>query len=256
MHGKSFLLLSSLFLLSGNILARDFVTERPDKARTAYTIEKGRLAIEPELVNYATQDEDNAYVLTAGEIFIRAGITKNSELQINTDSYIDQSVKGKKSTTTGNTEFGWKYNFHGNDEGNIAFAIQPYVYIPTAGNNKKRTWEGGLAFNMEWEFKEKNYLGITIEPNNVRKDAEELDWQSSLVTAVSFATPVFNEKLLLFLEFFNEYGKNEEQPQITTINVALQYKLSDRFFLDIGTFVGVSPDADDLESFLGGGYLF
>lgn len=255
-YGRNFQLLSSLLLFSGSIFAREFVPERPDKARTAYSIEKGRLAIEPEFINYAVQSEDDMHTFTAGEIFIRAGITKNSELQINTDSYIDETVKHKTNKTNGDTEFGWKYNFVGNDEGSYAIAIQPYVFIPTRGaDGGDRKWEGGLALNYEWEFAQDYVFAFTLEPNNVRKD-KELDWQASLITVASLSVPVFSEKLLGYLEVFNEYGKNEEQPQVTTLDIALQYKLTDRFMLDIGTYIGVSPDADDLESFFGGSYLF
>lgn len=255
-YGKNFQLLSSLLLFSGTLFAREFVPERPDKVRTAYTIVKGRLAIEPELINYAVQSEDDMHTFIVGEVFIRAGISKNSELQINTDSYVDETIKNKTHKTNGDTELAWKYNLVGNDEGSYAIAIQPYVLIPTRGADESdRKWEGGLALNWEWEFAQDYMLGLTVEPNNVRKD-KELDWQSSLMTAVSLGAPLFTEKLLGYLEIFNEFGKNEDQPQITTLNTALQYKLSSRFMLDIGTYIGVSPDADDLESFIGGSYLF
>lgn len=195
------------------------------------------------------------HTLSAGEIFIRAGITKNSELQINTDSYVDQTSEKKTTKKTGNTELGWKYNLYGNDEGNSAVALQPYVIIPTASGGQDKKWEGGLAFNFEWQFIEKNYLGITVEPNNVRKD-DDLEWQTSLISIVSYARPFFHDRIYIFFEIFHEEGKTSEQPQITTLDIALQYEIRERFFLDIGTFVGVSPDADDMESFFGGSYLF
>ncbi len=241
-------------------IAREFVTERPDKARAAYTLDRGRFAIEPEFVNYSVQSEDQMNTFVFGEIFFRYGLTTNLEVQVNTDSFVRESLKKdvrrEKAKGLGNTELALKYNLVGNDDGDWALAIIPYVFAPTAsGGVWDERWEGGVAFATEARLQGEWVMGLTVEPNNVRKD-RDLDWQSSLITSLSFSHPIFWNKLHGFIEIFHDEERNEEEPEITTLDVAIQYEVSKDVRFDVGTYIGLNPDANDLESFAGASYLF
>ncbi len=241
-------------------MAREFVTERPDKARAAYTLDRGRFAIESEFVNYSVQSEDQMNTMTFGGLFFRYGLTTDLEVQVNTNSFVRESLKKddrrERAKGLGNTELALKYNILGNDEGDWALAVIPYGFAPSAsGGVWDERWEGGLALATEVRVHGDWIMGFTIEPNNVRKD-RDLDWQTSLITSLSLSHPIFLNRLHGFIEIFHDEERNEEEPEITTLDLALQYEVSKNVRFDIGTFVGLNPDANDLESFAGASYLF
>ena len=230
--------------------AREFNTERPDKARLAYTLQEKKLAFEPEFINYSTHGEEDKSALTIGEIFLRYGLTDHSELQIVTDSYLQES----NQRGFGNTEIAFKQNILGNDTGDVALALIPYLFAPTAGADLwDDRFEGGLAFAMDSLIYQNYYFSVTLETNNIRRD-RRLDWQSNFISIVSIGRETFKD-LFFYTEIFNESGLNKHQGNITTFDLSIQYEVNPKLRFDIGTFLGISPDADDIETFAGASYL-
>ena len=56
-----------------------------------------------------------------------------------------------------------KWNLWGNDEGSTAFAIFPYVKIPSGTDVSNDKWEGGVIFPWAMELCEGVGLGLQAE---------------------------------------------------------------------------------------------
>lgn len=241
--------LLALFVLCNIASAREFNNERPDKARLAYTVDEKKLAFEPELINYSTQKENDKSAISS-EFFFRYGVSANAELQLVTTPYKKESYKesGKRERESGfgRTEFALKRNILGNDDGDVALAIIPYLYT-------EDRVEGGLAFAMDSFIYNSYYFSVTLEGNNIRRDLD-LEWQSNFSGAVSMGREAFTDTYF-YLELFNESGLNKEQGNITTFDLAVQFEINPTFRVDVGTFIGLSPEADDLQTFAGAAFL-
>lgn len=231
--------LLALLVLCNFAFAREFNTERPDKARLAYTLEEKKLAFEPEFINYSTHAEENKTDTEFGEIFLRYGLTNDLEVQLVSDSYVQSEKRGFQ-----NTEVALKQNILGNDDGDVALAVIPYF---------RERAEGGLALAMDSYIYNRYYFSVTLEANTYRRDPK-LDWQSNYVSVVSVGQQTLSD-IYLYLEVANESGLNEEQGNITTLDLAVQYEINPKLRFDVGTFIGLSPDADDLQTFAGAAFL-
>ncbi len=93
-----------------------------------------------------------------------------------------------------------------------------------------------------------------LEVNNERQD-EALDWQANYITTLSVNHPLFHESLTGYMEIYNE-SRGKELSNVTTLDFALQYEVSENVKLDVGTFIGLSPAANDEEYFIGGSFRF
>jgi hypothetical protein len=138
---------------AGDEKLRDFSPDRPSKATGAITIERGHIEIETDLINIAHQKTDgvSSQVLLAPNLTLRYGLTSDIDFEINLPPYTwTQSNFNERRLTKesglGDTVLRFKVNFLGNDEGDVAFALSPYVTIPTANSQiGNGSTEGGMS---------------------------------------------------------------------------------------------------------------
>jgi hypothetical protein len=134
---------------------RSLCTDRPTKSTSPCTVDAGHWQIESDVYNYTEQSSGG--VTTATQLFtnptVKLGLTNNLDVELNIAPYEQVSTHDGASgaTTTfngvGDLFLKTKLNLAGDDGGNFAFAIVPYVKVPTArlgvGNGKME--EGILA---------------------------------------------------------------------------------------------------------------
>jgi hypothetical protein len=241
-------------------LLREFETERPDKTKTPYTIDAGHIAVESEISSYFENEEKHESGLRIFDTNVRIGITNNSEFQIQIEPYIhrienfDQRNE-KTRDGIGNTTLRYKYNMQGNDSERVAVAIMPFVIIPTASAElKDEKIEHGftLPLNLKLTNNWRTGFMLQIDTESTR---DETDWQSNLVTSWSVKYNV-KDYLIIYAEIYNEFQRRKKTTNVTTFDLAIQYELNNRLRLDIGTFIGLSPEAEDIENFIGTSILF
>lgn len=233
-----------------NFLLREFEPERPSKTRTPFTIDPGHFMIEGDFAGMAQRSRQSDQLHFMQTLF-RLGINDKLELQIQPEFY----VKEGKKEGIGNTFLGYKYNFFGNDRGNIVSAFVPYAIIPTSSSGLfDRRLEGGISFPFSYLLKNGSQIEFTLELNNVRKN-QQLEWQTNYIQGISLAHNL-TQDLMGHIELYNEQGFHDRERNKTTFDLALQYRFSRQFKVDTGTFIGLSPYADDLVYFVGGAYLY
>ena len=144
---------------------RSFCTDRPTKSTAPCTVDAGHLQFESDLFNVTVDSSGGATTTTwlLTNPTAKLGLTNTLEAEINMVPWETVLVRDRATGQTsrasgvGDLYARLKWNLLGDDGGNIAFALSPYVKAPTAslsiGNGAV---EAGLIapinFNLPMNF--------------------------------------------------------------------------------------------------------
>jgi hypothetical protein len=106
---------------------RSFCTDRPTKYTMACTVDAGHWQIESDFFNGSS---DHTYAAT--DPTIKYGLTNTVDVELNVIPVEIVAMDHKTTTGVGDTFAKLKWNLLGDDSGDIAVALEPYVKIPTA----------------------------------------------------------------------------------------------------------------------------
>jgi hypothetical protein len=132
---------------------RSLCADRPTKSTGTCTVDAGHWQLETDLYNGTWQSTDG--VSTSTQLFtnptLKLGLTNTWDVEINIAPY--EEVRTHDSHT-GVTTTAWgvgdlflrtKLNLLGDDSGNFAVAVEPFVKAPTAASGVGNgAWEGGV----------------------------------------------------------------------------------------------------------------
>ncbi len=128
---------------------RPLAADRPDATESPQTVDKGYFQIESSLLGYASDNTDGVKTSSwsALETNIKYGLTDDIDLHVVLMPYIDETVKAKGNesniSSSGDIEIRSKINLWGNDSGESAMALLPYLKVPN-GNLSNDELEAGL----------------------------------------------------------------------------------------------------------------
>jgi hypothetical protein len=149
----------------------------------------------------------------------------------------------------------WKWNLWGNDGGDTALALMPFVKTPTAshdlGNDKV---EGGLIIPFAASLRDGIGLGLMAEFDIVHDDATgdyEMDFVQTVVLGFDFT-----ERWGGFVEFASVATTRRDASWEGYANGGLTYAITDDFVLDAGVSVGENDAAQDFAPFVGFTYRY
>ena len=249
----------SLFYPVPNDKLRDLSTDRPDTTESPHTVDAGHYQIEWEAISYGTDRDDGVRtnVLTSS-INVKAGLSDNVDLQLILEPHTRVTTKedGDSETESGmnDTEVRLKINMWGNDEGDTALAIMPFVRFATHDDNfgDDGKTEGGiivpLGFNLPggWES------AVMLEIDRVRNEDND-GYITEYVQSITFAHDI-SGNLGGFLEFVNDSRNESDAESETYFNTGLTYALAPNIQLDAGVNLGLSDAAEDSRVFIGFSY--
>jgi hypothetical protein len=244
---------------------RDMSTDRPDTTESPYTVDVGHYQFELSLVDFTadTRNDDGVRTgsLAVAPMLLKAGILDNMDLQLGIDPYTRerQTDKTTNAKTTvegfGDLTLRVKINLWGNDKGDTALAIMPFIKFPTAtgdlGNGKI---EGGLILPLAVDLGNEVSLGLMQEFDAVRTDSSDrysVDW----VHTVTVGFPIAGE-LGGYVEFAGFANLSHSERYRGYADAGVTYGLTPDVQLDAGLRIGVTKAADDLGLFLGVSYRY
>lgn len=240
--------------------------ERPTKTDGATTVDAGHVLIETSFINQV-RDKDcgggncvrtsewDAFVPTA----FRVGLTQSTEVQFIVSPYQHVATRddaaGKQSATGfGDTVVRLKHNFWGDDSGDTALAVIPFIKLPTnehgLGNNDV---EGGVElpfsinFDGGWNLNPMTQVNFLMSPDGS-------GYFLQYVNSVAF-TKNFTERFSGYTELYSSRADTGGGWQ-NTLDFGVVYALTDNVTVDTGVNIGVTKAADDLNWFLGGSFRF
>lgn len=240
---------------------RELSTDRPDTTESPYTVDAGHYQVEWEALSSGRDKSDGVRTETlTGSINLKAGLTDNIDVQLVVEPYthVKTTFDGERDTAQGmnDTELRLKINMWGNDGGDTAFALMPFVRFPTHasafGDNGKM--EGGLILPLAFKLPSDWDSAVMLEFDAVRNEDND-GYVMEAVQSITFGHDIYGD-LGGFLELVhvkrNEHGAGNEG----YFNSGIMYAIGKNGQLDAGFNLGITDAAEDFRYFVGASWRF
>ena len=238
-------------------LMRELSTDRPDQTESPYTVDAGHFQIEMDMVSYT---HDRAGGITTESFVIapvnfKAGLLNNVDVQFVLDSHVSERTKATALPATrtsggGDLQTRLKINLWGNDGGDTALAVMPFVKWPTAkstlGNGHV---EGGVILPLSISLGERFGLGLMTEVDFLRDDAGG-GHHTDYVNSITISCDV-TERLGAYVEFFTVISTEQGSDWTGQFDLGATYGLTPNVQFDAGANIGVTRSAPDWQPFVG-----
>jgi hypothetical protein len=238
------LVLSVLPVASSAADLREMSTDRPDTTESPQTVDAGHFQIETSFFDYARDAGEKTW--TFGQLNIKAGVARNSDVQLVLDTWIEEEG-GESRSGFGDVTLRWKQNLWGNDGGLTSFALMPFVTIPTGTRVSAGEWQGGLIAPLGFTVSDRVYIGLMAEVDVVYdEDSEdyELEWLHSATLGLGLT-----ERLGVYLEMVGIVGADTSYQALFDSGVT--FAVTDNLILDAGVRIGLNRAAEDFGVFTG-----
>ncbi len=233
---------------------RELSTDRPDQTESPYTVDAGHWQFELDFANYTDDREAGVHTrtLNVAPINVKLGLTNATDIQFIFDSYTRERVRAAGTTTTtgdwGDVTIRVKQNLWGNDGGSTAFALMPFVKVPTSDSGNGQV-EGGLIVPLAVDLPAGWGMGLMTELD-LLSDSTGDDHHVEWVNTITFSHDLVG-KLGGYVEFVSVHSAEHGARWVAQTDLGLTYAVSGDIQLDGGCNVGVTQSAPDLQPFVG-----
>ena len=238
-------------------LMRELSPDRPDETESPYTVDAGHFQIEMDFANF-TYNRAGGQTTRAWNIApvnLKAGLLNNVDLQFVLDDYLLVHTENRATGAVTHSGFGdfttrLKINLWGNDGGQTAFGLLPYVKFPTASDNLgNNSVEGGIIFPFAVKLPAEFELGTETSFGIFRDENDNRDHEEFILSATIDHSII--GKLSGYVEFFSNFSTERHSGWIGTLDLGVEYLLTENVQLDCGCNVGLTPAADSAHAFSG-----
>lgn len=232
-------------MLTGANTLRPLSTDRPDTTESPYTVDAGHFQFELEIGALTRDGGETSYAM--GELNAKYGLNMCTDLQFILPLY-NHIAGGAESF--GDTQIRVKRNLWGNDDGETALAVMPFIQLPTGADGISNDQvEGGIIVPFGFQGVGGWSYGIQAEFDLVADDVGSGHHFSFLTSAT--AAHALTEKTGVFFELVAIFSEGSEATSEYYFNSGLTYGVSDILQLDGGVRVGLSGDSEDFNPFVG-----
>ena len=237
---------------------RSFSTDRPPKANVPYTVDAGHFQYETDLVNFTHQATGPVHTdtLLVPNPTFKVGVTNNADLEVNAPfagvhSFDTATTASSTLWGIGDTFARAKINLWGNDGGDSAAAVIPYVKAPSAppgiGNGAV---EGGViapvALNLPSNFT--LVLGPEID---VLKDSADSSRHANYVLDINLSREVI-KNVTAYVELWSDYNADPTQrATLMSIDAAVAWVFLPNVQVDFGANFGLTNATPAIQVFAG-----
>jgi hypothetical protein len=232
---------------------REMSTDRPDKTESPYTVDAGRFQFELDVATYTTDRSGGvrAETLSVAPVNLKLGLDRATDLQLIVEPYLRRTVTDRRFGTRatvdgfGDVTIRLKRNLWGDDGGPTAFALMPFVKLPTnAGDLGNDKVEFGVIAPLAIALSDRIGLGLMTEVDMVEDGGR--GYRANFINSATLGFAL-TDRLGMYTELFAERGDE----WVVTGDVGFTYALSDYTQLDAGANLGITRAADDLAVFVG-----
>ncbi len=225
---------------------RELSTDRPDTTESPYSVDKGHFQFEMEMAAFSRDGGDwSEYSL--GELNAKFGLTDSADLQV-VMPFFTHVRNGDEGY--GDTEVRLKYNLWGNDGGETAMALMPFVKIPTArGDLGNGEVEGGLI--VPFGFSAPGDWSCAVMGEVDLASDEDGSGYYLVGLASATASHSITENTAGFLEIVGIFSAETSAYIEAYFNTGMTWGITETWQLDGGIRVGLTNASVDLTPFLG-----
>lgn len=236
---------------------RSFSTDRPTKSNVPYTVDAGHFQYETDLVNFTHQVIGGVHtntILVPNPTF-KVGVTNNTDLEVNVPFAGVHTFSSSGPPTTiwgiGDTFARAKINLWGNDGGDTAAAVIPYVKAPSAplgiGNG---AIEGGLIGPLAVTLPN-NFTLLLVPEIDVLKDSADNGRHGNFIFDVNLSREVI-KNVTAYVELWADYNND---PIVKTTQVsfdtAVAWVVVPNVQFDVGANFGLTSATPALQVYTG-----
>jgi hypothetical protein len=225
---------------------RELSADRPDTTESANTVDRGHWQVETSFFDWSKDAHGGGETETILAANLKYGLTERSDLQLVMDAYVIEEVGPSTNRGFGDVQLRYKYNLWGNDGGRTAFALLPFVKIPTGTAVSNGEWEGGLALPWSIDLNDRFSLGLMLEIDAAYDDEDSRHETEIVHTAVLGAS--LTEKLSAFVEYI---GVSGDFPHQSYGSGGLVFSINDNLALDLGVRFGLNHADEKVGLFSG-----
>lgn len=234
-------------------LMRDMATDRPDTTESPYTVDAGHLQIELSFIEYTRDAGADSFSVMPTNF--RVGLLNNFEFAIVLEPLLHIESADDAGLITSDSGFGniqlrAKLNLWGNDSGNTALALMPFVTLPTASDALSHNHvEAGLIVPFAAALDEHWGLGLMAEFDAVY-DADRDTYDLEFLHTAALGRDIIGD-LGAYIEYIGLASSAPDSDYQASVGFGLTYALSPDLQLDAGINIGLNDAADDLNPFIG-----
>jgi hypothetical protein len=236
---------------------RELSTDRPDQTESPFTVDAGHVQVEMDLVNY-THDRASGVTtetLAVAPINFKVGLLNNVDVQFVLDTYVREKTKvatfpSTKIQGTGDLLTRLKVNLWGNDGGETAFGVMPFVKWPTAKNSLSNgKTECGVILPLSISLGDRFGLGLMTEFDFLH-DAAGAGHHTDYVNSITLSCDL-TDKIGAYVEFYSVISTEQGSDWQGQVDLGVTYGMTADVQLDTGINLGVTDSAPDYQPFVG-----
>lgn len=228
-----------------NAALRPLSTDRPDATESPYTVDAGHYQFELEIGALTRDGGENSYTL--GELNAKYGVDDLTDVQFVLPLY-NHIAGGAEGF--GDMQIRVKRNLWGNDEGENALAVMPFIQLPTGADGiSSDELEGGIIVPFGWQGAGGWGYGVQAELNVVADGAGSGHHFSFLTSATG--AHALTESVGVFFELVAIFSEGSEATSEYYFNTGLTWGVTETLQFDGGVRVGLSNDSQDFSPFVG-----
>lgn len=222
---------------------RELSPDRPDVTESALTVDAGAYVIEASFFDWRQNGRDDTYTFMSTNF--KVGLTNRIDLQTVFDTY---AFEGGPSNADGfgDVQFRLKYNVWGNDGGSSAFAIFPFIKVPTGTELSNGQFEGGLILPFSMDLNDRVGLGLMAEIDYFYDEINN-DYQVEFLHTIVLGFDL-TERVGLYTEYIGIAGLSAYQ---TYAAGGMTLAVSEDLVFDCGTQIGLNADSEEIGAFCG-----
>jgi hypothetical protein len=225
---------------------RELSTDRPDTTESACSVDRGHFQTEWELAAF-TRDGGEWTEYSLGEMNLKYGLTDHMDLQW-VLPFFTHARQGDEGF--GDMSVRLKTNLWGNDGGDTAMAVMPFVKLPTArGDLGNDEFEGGVMVPFSFAAPGNWSCAVMGELDLVADDDGGGYHLVGLVSAT--ASHGLTENTAGFLELVGIFSAETSDATEAYFNTGFTWAIAERWQVDGGLRIGLNSAAADFTPFMG-----
>src|SRR5882724_9206455 len=247
-----------LFNPTPDTLMRELTPDRPDKTESPYTVDAGHFQLEMDFARF-TQDESAGVRVRTWNVApfnFKVGLFNRADFQLIYDNYLNVRAEDRPAMTTA-TQSGFgdltvrlKINLWGDDGGQTAFGLLPFVKFPVnTGHVGNSLVEGGLILPLAVKLPAGWDMGLEVGASSLR-NGNDNGRHAEIFNSATFGHDIIG-KLGGYVEFFSNMSTERGAGWVGTVDIGLTYDVTENVQVDTGVNFGVTRAADDEEFFAG-----
>jgi len=230
---------------------RPLATDRPDATESPQTVDKGYFQVETSFAAYSRDKASGVTTtsISAFETNFKYGVSDSVDLQLVVIPFLEEKIKTQGGSATesshGDIELRAKINIWGNNGGDSAFGLLPFIKIPS-GDLSNDKYELGviLTYGTLWSDYD---IGTQVQIDRAY-EASKNDY-----SLVGSHTAVLGYELTDsvggYLEYIGDYTTDDDYNPFLSFGFTLQNDENSQW--DFGSVFALSDEGEDLSIFAG-----